>query len=58
MYTDEEVSALSFEDKSNWLRSNPVTAARHFHYRLNVFFQEFLKSSVKPLGELLVMLSE
>lgn len=52
MYTDEEVSALSFEDKSNWLRSNPVTAARHFHYRLNVFFQEFLKSSAKPLGEI------
>ena len=26
-YTDEEVSALAFEDKSNWLRRNPVTAA-------------------------------
>ena len=43
-YTDEDVAALSFEDKSNWLRRNPVTAARHFHYRLNVFFQQFLKS--------------
>ena len=34
-YTDEEVSALAFEGKSNWLRRNPVTAARHFHY---IFF--------------------
>ena len=34
-YTDEEVGALSFEVKSNWLKCNPVTAARHFHYRLN-----------------------
>ena len=42
-YTDEDVSALPFEVKSNWLKRNPVTAARHFHYRLNVFFQDFLK---------------
>ena len=29
IYTDEEVTALSFEDKSNRIRCNPVTAARH-----------------------------
>ena len=51
-YTDEEVASLSYDDKSNWLRHNPVTAARHFHYRLNVFFQDFLKSPAKPLGEI------
>ena len=32
-YTDDEVAALSFDEKSNWLKRNPVTAARHFHYR-------------------------
>ena len=26
-YTDDEVAALSFEEKSNWLKRNPVTAA-------------------------------
>ena len=26
-YTDDEVAALSFDDKSNWLKCNPVTAA-------------------------------
>ena len=36
-YTDEEVAALSFEDKSNWLRHNPVTAARYCQYRLYLF---------------------
>ncbi len=51
-YTDEQVAALSFEDKSNWIRCNPVTAARHYQYRLNTFFQEFLKSPANPLGEL------
>ena len=29
-YTDDDVASLSFEDKSNWLKRNPVTAARHF----------------------------
>ena len=51
-YTDEEVAALSFEDRSNWLKRNPVTAARHFQYRLNTFFQDFLKSNAHPLGEI------
>ena len=51
-YTDDEVAALSFGEKSNWLNRNPVTAARHFHYGLNVFFQDFLKSTAKPLSEI------
>jgi hypothetical protein len=51
-YTDDDVLAMSFEEKSKWLRSNPVTAARHFQYRLNSFFNDFLKSSAKPLGEI------
>ena len=50
-YTDDEVGALSFEEKSNWLKCNPVTAARHFHYRLKTFFQYFLKCTAQPLGE-------
>ena len=51
-YADDEVAALSFDEKSNWLKRNPVTAARHFHYRLNLFFQHFLKSTATPLGEI------
>jgi len=40
-YTDDEVAALSFEAKSNWLKHNPVTAARLFQYRLNTLFRSF-----------------
>ena len=57
-YTDDEVVALSFDEKSNWLTRNPVTAARHFHYRLNFFFQDFLKSTANPLGEIATILSK
>ena len=31
-YSDDDVANLSFEEKSKWLRRNPVTAARHFQY--------------------------
>ena len=48
-FTDNEVARLSFDDKSNWIKHNPVTAARHF---LNALFQDFLKSNAKPLGEI------
>ena len=51
-YTDEQIAALSFEEKSSWIRRNPVTAARHFQYRLNLFFSEFLKGPAMPLGEI------
>ena len=30
--SDEEIEGMTWEDKCNF-RSNPVTAARHFHYK-------------------------
>ena len=42
-FTDDEIDKLSFQDKSNWLRRNPVMAAQHFQYRHYIFWQEFLK---------------
>ena len=53
VFTDDEVAAMSFEEKSKWLSQNPVTAARHFQYRLNSFIVIFLKSKAHPLGELI-----
>ena len=50
--TDEDVNTMLFEEKSKWLQQNPVTTARHYFYRLNTFFQVFLKSGAHPLGEL------
>ena len=50
-YTDDQVASLSFEEKSKWIQSNPITAARHFHYRLNTFFNQFIKCPAYPIGE-------
>ena len=47
-YTEEDIASMSFEEKSKWLRQNPVTAARHFQHRLNADFSE----EQHPLGEI------
>ena len=36
-YTEAQVSALYFEGMSNWIKRNPDTAARHYHYRQHLF---------------------
>uniref|UniRef100_A0A1X7UC67 Helitron helicase-like domain-containing protein n=1 Tax=Amphimedon queenslandica TaxID=400682 RepID=A0A1X7UC67_AMPQE len=40
-YTDKDINRLSFDDKFNWIRCNPVTAACHFQYRLHTFLMIF-----------------
>ena len=51
--TEEQVSNLSWEQKCTWLRRNPVTAARHFQYRLELFWSDFLKSHANPIGKVI-----
>nr|XP_039258260.1 uncharacterized protein LOC120334820 [Styela clava] len=51
--TDDDVVKLSFEQRSMWLRSNPVTAARHFHYRLECLYKDVLLSPAQPLGHII-----
>jgi hypothetical protein len=51
--TDEQVAALSWQEKCKWLSRNPVTAARHFQHRLQTLFTEFLCSSAHPIGEII-----
>ena len=50
IYTEDEVLALLWQMKSMWLRTNPVTAARMFQYRLETFVLTFLKSVAEPIS--------
>ena len=52
LLSDEDVYNLSYAERCNWLRSNPVTAVRHFHYRLETFVKHVLMSNANPLGEI------
>ena len=53
IFSQEDVKTMSWEEKCNWLRSNPVTAARQFQFRLDTFFQTFLRSDEAPVGDIL-----
>ncbi|XP_066283397.1 uncharacterized protein [Branchiostoma lanceolatum] len=44
-------SELSWEERCNILKSNPVTAARMFDHRVKLFFEHLIKSPSQPIGE-------
>ena len=51
--TDQEIDDLTWEQKCTWLRSNPVTAARHFDHRIDLFMKHILlNKNINPLGEI------
>jgi hypothetical protein len=50
-FTDEEVRQMPSKERFQWLRTNPVTAARHFDLRLQKFITEVIKSKAHPIGE-------
>ena len=47
--TDEELKKLSYQEKCNLLNNNSVLVARHFQYKVEVFFEEIILDG--PLGE-------
>jgi len=40
--TDDDIAALSYDEKSSMLRNDPVLAARHSDHRLKAFFKDVL----------------
>ncbi len=50
--TADDVAHMPWEEKTMWLRSNPVTAARQFQYRTETFFKAFLCSNSNPIGKI------
>ena len=52
LLTEEEVKNLDWQEKCRWIRSNPVTAARHFDYRAPKFINNVMLSEPHPVGEI------
>lgn len=50
--TDEEVSALTWEEKCILIKSDPVTCARYFEHRFQTFLVNVMKSKMNPIGEI------
>ena len=52
--TDDELDNMSWEQRCGFLRSNPVTAARHFDNRLQIFLRVILlNKKLLPLGNVI-----
>ena len=50
--SDEEVDALSYDEKCRLINLNPVITAKHFQYRVETFFTEILLTDVNPIGKI------
>ena len=47
--SDEELKNLSYQERCNLLKKNPVRVGRHFQYKVEVFFKEIILDG--PLGK-------
>ena len=50
--TDEEIEALSYNERCSMLNLNPVVVAKHFQHRVETFFSEVLLSNLNPIGKI------
>ena len=51
--TDEEVEALSYDERCRLLNLNPVIVAKHFQYRVETFFIEILLADANPIDKII-----
>jgi len=52
-YTVQEIKELSWQEKCRLIKSDPVTCARYFDYRVQKFLNDILlNKSIQPLGEI------
>ena len=50
--TNEQVEALSYNERCSMLNLNPVIVAKHFQYKVETFFTEVLLTSANPIGKI------
>ena len=52
--SDEDILNMTFEQKSMWLKRNPVTVARHFNHCINTIFGNKVHfSGLHTVGQIL-----
>ena len=49
MLSEDEIQDLSYQDRYKLLNKNPVLVARHFQFRVEIFFKEITLDG--PLGK-------
>ena len=51
--TDEQVEALSYNEKCSMLNLNPVVVAKHYQYWVEMLFKEVLMTNANPIGKII-----
>jgi len=51
-YTDDEISTMTWQKKSELIQKDPVTCARNFEHMVQLFIHDFMKSALQPIGEI------
>ena len=51
--TEEQVEALSYNERCSMLNLNPVVVAKYFQQRVETFFTEVLLSELNPIGKII-----
>lgn len=49
---DSELENLTWQDKCHLIKSDPVTCARYFDHKFQIFVSHVLKHELKPIGEI------
>ncbi|XP_078380326.1 uncharacterized protein LOC144663301 [Oculina patagonica] len=49
-YTDNEIQDMTWQKKSDLIKSDPVTCARNFEHMVQLFLRDIIKSQLKPIG--------
>ena len=51
-YTDDEIENITWSQKSDLIKKDPVTCARNFELMVQLFITDVLKSNPLPIGEI------
>lgn len=51
-YTDDNIKNMTWQQKSNLIRKDPITCARNFDHVVRLFIRDVLKSDLTPIGEI------
>ena len=52
VYTDNDLSDMSWQEKCRLIQSDPVTCARHFDYQVQILINKYLLNGLQPLGKI------
>ena len=52
-YSDKEVEALTWQERTRLVQKDPVTCSRYFDHRVQEFLNTVLKSEIEPIGKVI-----